>query len=174
MRRMQSLSKTSNMRISTSKTKVMSALIPGEQRQFVLLGGKPLEDVDKFKYLGSMLITNGQGTEEIRSRINLARSAFSFRLQSCLWPRREISLRTKTRVYQAVVRSILFYSCETWPARVADVTCETTYEASCHLVAAKPVELLKGISLVNAFPVIYDASFFRQKLTLNCNWKMTA
>ncbi len=29
-------------------------------------------------------------------------------------------MRTKGRVYQAVVRSILLYSCETWPVRVAD------------------------------------------------------
>ncbi len=78
------------MCINASKTKVMSAHIPGEQRQAVLLDGEPLEDVDKFMYLGSMFIANGQGTEEIRSRVNFARSAFS-RLQSCLWSRREIS-----------------------------------------------------------------------------------
>ncbi len=66
-----------------------------------------------------MFVVNGQGTDEIRSRINLARSAFS-RLQSCLWSRHEISLRTKGRVYQAVVRSIVLYGCETWPVRVAD------------------------------------------------------
>ncbi len=94
------------IRINASKTKVISALISGEQRQAVLLDGEPLEDVEKFKYMGSMLVANGQGTGEIRSRINLARSTFS-RLQSCLWSRREISLRTKGRVYQAVVRSIL-------------------------------------------------------------------
>ncbi len=38
---------------------------------------KPLDEVDRFKYLGSMLTTNGQGTEEIRSMRNLARSVFS-------------------------------------------------------------------------------------------------
>ncbi len=32
-----------------------------------------MEDVDKVKYLGSMFVANGQGNEEIRSRINLAR-----------------------------------------------------------------------------------------------------
>ncbi len=95
------------MGITASKTKVMSALIPGEQRQAVLLDGEPLEDVDKFKLLGSMFVKHGQDTEEVRSRINLARPAFS-RLQSCLWSRPEISLRTKGRVCQAVVRS--FYS----------------------------------------------------------------
>ncbi len=93
------------MRINASKTKMMSALIRGEQRHAVLLDGGPLEDVEKFKYLGWMFVANGQDTAEIRGRINLARSAFS-RLQSCFWSRREISLRTKNRVCQAVVRSI--------------------------------------------------------------------
>ncbi len=59
-----------------SKTKVMSAVIPGEQRQAVLLDGEPLEDVEKFKSLFMMFVANGQGTEEIRSRVALARSAF--------------------------------------------------------------------------------------------------
>ncbi len=40
------------MRINASKTKVMSALIPGEQLQAVLLDGELLEDVDKSKRLG--------------------------------------------------------------------------------------------------------------------------
>ncbi len=106
------------IRINASKTKVMSARIPGEQRQAVLFDGELLEDVDRFKYLASTFVANSQGTEDIRSRINLARSAFSH-LQSCLWTRREISLRTKGRVYQVVVRSILLYNCETWPVRVA-------------------------------------------------------
>ncbi len=73
--------------------KVMSARSPGEQRQAGLLDCEPLEGVDKFKYLGA----NGQGTEEIRSRITLGDFAFP-RLQSRLWSRREISLRKKGRV----------------------------------------------------------------------------
>ncbi len=51
----------------------MSALIHGEQRQANLLDGEPLEDVEKLKYVGSMFVANGQGTEGISSRINLAR-----------------------------------------------------------------------------------------------------
>ncbi len=78
-----------------------------------------MADIDKIKYLDSMFFANSQGAEVIRSRINLAGSAFS-RLQPCLWSRRGIWLRTKGRVYQAVAQSILLYSCETWPVRVAD------------------------------------------------------
>ncbi len=47
------------MRINASKTKVMSALILGEQRQAVLRDGEPLEDVDKFIFLGSIFNANG-------------------------------------------------------------------------------------------------------------------
>ncbi len=106
-----------DMRINASKTNVASALIPGEQRQAVLHDGEVMEDVDKFKYLSSMFVANGQGTKEIRSMINLAFTP----LQSCLRSRREILLRTKGNVYQAVVRSILLHGCETWPVRLEDV-----------------------------------------------------
>ncbi len=37
--------------INASQTKIISALIPGEQRQAILLNGEPFEDVEKFKYL---------------------------------------------------------------------------------------------------------------------------
>ncbi len=40
------------MSINASKTKVMSALIPGDQLQAVLLDGEHLEDVDKRKRQG--------------------------------------------------------------------------------------------------------------------------
>ncbi len=55
----------------------MSALIPGELRQVILLDGESLEYVDNFKNLDPMFIANGQGAEVIRNRINLARSACS-------------------------------------------------------------------------------------------------
>ncbi len=63
------------VRISASKTKVKSSLIPGEQRQDVLFYVEPLEDVDK--NFSSMFVANSQDSEEIRSRINLARSECS-------------------------------------------------------------------------------------------------
>ncbi len=62
-----------DMRISASRTKVRSAIIPGEQRQAVLLDGEPLEEVDKFKHPSSMFVAIVRGTEEIRSMITLTR-----------------------------------------------------------------------------------------------------
>ncbi len=62
------------MRINASK--VMSALILGEQRQTAMFIVESLVDVDKFNYLGSMFVVNGQGPTEIRSSSNLTHSAF--------------------------------------------------------------------------------------------------
>ncbi len=45
--------------INASKTNVMSALIPGEQCQATLLDDEPLEDVEKFQYIGSIFVANG-------------------------------------------------------------------------------------------------------------------
>ncbi len=63
--------------IKASKTKAMSTVIRNEQRKAILLDGECVEDVDKFKYLGSNTI---RAPKKIRSRINLTRCAFS-RLQ---------------------------------------------------------------------------------------------
>ncbi len=71
------------IRIKASNTNAMSELIRGELCQAALPHGEPLEDFNRLKYLGSMFVANSQGTEEIRNRINLARSAVP-RLQSCL------------------------------------------------------------------------------------------
>lgn len=78
------------------------------------------DDVHHFKYLGSILLPSGQAFEEVKSRTDHARIAF-LRLKKTLWARREISLKTKARVYQAAIRSVLLYGCETWPLRKEDV-----------------------------------------------------
>ncbi len=42
----------------------MSALMPGEQRQAVVLDNEPMEDVDKFKYLGSRFVANARAPRQ--------------------------------------------------------------------------------------------------------------
>ncbi len=80
-------SATARMGISPSKTKVTSALMLREQRQIALFGGTPMQDAEKFKYLGSMIRLLSPAILTILSH-------------------RETLLRTKGRVNQAVVRSI--------------------------------------------------------------------
>lgn len=120
LNRIQEKAAAIGMRINASKTKILSAGIPQAERSSVTLNGETLEETDSFKYLGCTFIGTGQGMNEIETRINAARAAFC-RLQRRLWSRPEIRLRTKIRIYQALVRSILLYGCETWPIRKADL-----------------------------------------------------
>ncbi len=64
-------------------------------------------------------LLHGQAVGDIDARINLARVTFN-RLYTSLWSRHDISRRTKGRIYESVVRTILLYDCETWPLRVED------------------------------------------------------
>ena len=121
---------TVGLQINAAKTKILSSLLPNEPTQSVMLAGHPIEEVETFKYLGSIFGATGQSVWEVNNRINLARVAFN-RLKSCLWVRREISLKTKGRIYQALIRSILLYGCETWPLRKSDVHQLEVFDNDC-------------------------------------------
>ncbi len=85
----------------------------------IILGCVPLEGGSSVKYLGGAFTATGQPVDEIAARINLARATFN-RLYTSLWSRRELSGRTKGRIYETEVRTTVLYGCETWPLRVED------------------------------------------------------
>ncbi len=89
-----------------------------------------LEEVESFKYLDSSFTATGQAKDDISGRIGLARSSFT-RLKSTLWSRREIPLKTKGRSYEALIRMILLYGCETWPARAEDLRRLEVFDNDC-------------------------------------------
>ena len=81
--------------ISEEKSKIMvnSRIAP---RSTILMNGERLEEVRSFKYFGSIIITEGDSTEEIRTRINLATSAIA-RLKK-IWSNNNIKTATKIRL----------------------------------------------------------------------------
>ena len=93
------------------------------------LAGEPLEVVDKFVYLGSCVSAGRGVTEEISNRIVKARVAYAN--LSHLWRRRDVSLAVKGRVYNASVRTVLLYACETWPLRAEDVRRLCVFDHRC-------------------------------------------
>ncbi len=95
-----------SLRINTAKTKVLSVQVTASQQRQLFPEGVPLEEVATFMYLGASFTATVQAVQVIESRINSARMAFN-RLHTALWSRLEISRKTKSRVYTAVVRSSL-------------------------------------------------------------------
>ena len=56
------------------KTKVFSFEIDDPDKLVIVLNGEECEEVDRFKYLGSTFVPNGQSSLEIDKRIDSARS----------------------------------------------------------------------------------------------------
>ena len=109
-RMMDSLSKTCNgngMEINVKETKVMIVSDTGETRgvqRGIVLNGVPLEQVSRFKYLGSWITESATGEEDIRARVAMATAAF---WQNKELMRRNITLSTKMKILNCYVFSVL-------------------------------------------------------------------
>ncbi|XP_058816287.1 uncharacterized protein LOC131679564 [Topomyia yanbarensis] len=76
------------------------------------VAGQAVENVESFQYLGSQMASDGGTKIDIGARIKKARAAFaSYRN---IWKNNQISRRTKTRIFNSNVKSVLLYASETW------------------------------------------------------------
>jgi hypothetical protein len=100
------------LNINAQKTKTMHSGRTTQQHQPILLQQQPIEEVEQFTYLGSILTPDGGAELDVEVRINKARAAFG--ILSPVWRSKEISLRTKLKLFESNVKSVLLYACETW------------------------------------------------------------
>lgn len=104
--------------------------------------GQPIEQVDSFTYLGSKISDETiSPSEDIRTRIGKATGTFA-RLRKSLWARRNISIRTKMRVYRSVVLPVLLYGAEVWRTLESDIRTLETFQMQC-------LRQIAGISLAD-------------------------
>ena len=104
------VSKEMGLRINTSKTETMSI---GTQVVFQVNNVK-LPRVDRFKYLGSYVSRDCMMNEEIHARIQSASCAFGL-LRKRVFDCRELTVKTKVKVYDQCIIPLLLYGSETWP-----------------------------------------------------------
>ena len=64
------------MNVKKAKTVVVCRDTEGNQRIFFKVNGEDLEQVDKFKYLGQWINEDGTCDQEVKCRIEMARTAF--------------------------------------------------------------------------------------------------
>ena len=93
----------------------MLQVAPGKAyvRPKIFVGEKELRVAKSFTYLGSVLTDDGGMEKEVSNRIQKASTSFG-NLESRLWSRHGIGLRTKISIYTTCVLSALLYGCETW------------------------------------------------------------
>ena len=79
----------------------------------LFLHGKNLEKVTKFKYLGSIITSDGKIDEELKARIAKAGSCFGAMIKF-MCNRGYISIETKLKVLNCVIIPTIIYACESW------------------------------------------------------------
>ena len=104
--------------LKINKKKTESLRINAGNLSAFKVGDEDVKDVETFTYLGATVTTTGGATEDINKRIGKARQAF-YRLRK-IWISSILRRRTKMRIFQANVVSVLLYGCTTWKMTAAD------------------------------------------------------
>ena len=101
--------------ISLGKTEVLFQPAPAAvaHRPTISIDGTQLKTVDDFKYLGSVISSDGSLDKEISVRMCKASQALG-RLNIHVLNQHNIRQPTKLKVYRAVVLTSLLHGCETW------------------------------------------------------------
>ena len=87
-----------------------------------------MENVEYFKYLGSMLTNDGRCTCEIKSRIAMAEAAFS-KKKTLFTSKLDLNLGKK--LMKCYIWSMALYGAETWTLRAADQKYLESFEMWC-------------------------------------------
>ena len=75
--------------------------------------GKNVEEVSKFKYLGSILSSDNTVDAEVESQINRASQVFR-RISRLVWYQPKIKVLTKLKLFRAAILPTLLYGSKTW------------------------------------------------------------
>ena len=100
------------LRINRKKTECMVISKRNAPACNIQIGNETINQVDKFKYLGSMITEDSRCENEIRQRIGIAKNAFG-KMKNVL-TNRHVRIETRIRVIKAYIWATLLYGCETW------------------------------------------------------------
>ena len=105
------------LEINVDKTKTM--YIASNDNTPITINNEPLEQVEDFIYLGSLINPKHGSSADIKARLNKANGAFS--MLKTVWRSNKYSERTKLRIYNSNVKTVLLYGSECWKYNVADM-----------------------------------------------------
>ena len=102
------VSKEFHLEISASKTKIM-ATTNEPQQLLIRWPSEPLAEMEKFKYLGSIIEQKIDCSYEIKARLGAARSAF--RSLITIWKDRALNKAIKLKILKTIVWLVAVYGC---------------------------------------------------------------
>ncbi|GFS24620.1 endonuclease-reverse transcriptase [Elysia marginata] len=78
----------------------------------IFINDAKLKQQDKFKYLRTIITSDGRNNNDIAVRIAHAKT--SFQKMRAVLTNKHISIQTRKRVLQCYIEPILLYGCEAW------------------------------------------------------------
>ncbi|VDP71142.1 unnamed protein product [Schistosoma curassoni] len=78
----------------------------------ITIDGEDLEDVKTSTYLGSIIDEHGGSDANVKAGIGKARAAY-LQLRK-IWNSKQLSTKTKVRIFNTNVNTVLLYGAETW------------------------------------------------------------
>lgn len=118
MNKLNETAKRYDMKINVPKTKTMVVCWEGGGVVNVTVDGQRVEQVDSFKYLGSIISEDGTNLRDVKTRIALAKEAFNKRKELLT---KRFSRALKKRITKVLIWPVVLYGCETWTLRKAEI-----------------------------------------------------
>ncbi|XP_062609873.1 uncharacterized protein LOC134271677 [Saccostrea cucullata] len=100
-----------------------------KKKDAIRLNDKEIEDVEAFLYLGATMDKNGGTEADIGRRLGLARTAFASLAK--IWKSAQYSTKTKLKIFNTNVLSVLLYCAELWRTTEKDDEKLDTFHRKC-------------------------------------------
>ena len=118
------------LRVNVGKSKVMvCSRGGGRARLDVRLNGEVLEEVESFKYLGSVISKGGGVSEDVSQRVNAGAAAYG--AMKSIWREKEVGMRVKKGLYESIIVPTVMYGGESWGLRKKEERRLNVMEMNC-------------------------------------------
>src|SRR6476661_965708 len=97
------------MKINIKKTTAMVVSRNGGERVNITVDGQSVEQVSKFRYLGSLISKDGRCLDDVKTRIGMAKDAFNKRKELLT---RSIRVDLRKRLVKTLAWPVVLYGCE--------------------------------------------------------------
>ena len=84
----------------------------------ITVEAQSVEQVSKFRYLGSLISEDGRCLDDVKTKIGMAKDAFSKRKELLT---RSIRVDLRKRLVKTLVWPVVQYGCETWTMRKEEI-----------------------------------------------------
>ena len=125
--RLNQYAKQTGLNINGPKTQVMCVNATPDAP--IIVNGETLDNVEEFTYLGSLVSKDNATEKDIKARLGKAHGVFA-RLYT-IWKSKQYSLKTKVRLYNSNVKSVLMYGSECWRVTVRDMKKINAFHNGC-------------------------------------------